>query len=112
MYGHLVAALVGVSTVLYVHHKVSTPKEESLPQENTQELAPAQTPFAKSVRDSISIERNKVNADYWGRWKRENIVTMDDKMYDYQMKRYKMWEDGEISRFRWNNAVLAPRDFY
>ena len=68
--------------------------------------------FAQSVQGEIDLERQRINEAYWNRWRKDNIVTMADKMWDYQMDRYEMWEDGEISRFRWNNAIMPPSIFY
>ncbi len=68
--------------------------------------------FARQVQEESFLERQKANEAYWNRWKAKNITTMSDKMWDYQMDRYEMWEDGEISRFRWNNAILPPSIFY
>jgi len=68
--------------------------------------------FAQQVQEESFLERQKANEAYWNRWKAKNITTMSDKMWDYQMDRYEMWEDGEISRFRWNNAIMPPSIFY
>ena len=68
--------------------------------------------FARHVQEESFLERQKTNEAYWNRWRKDNIVTMADKMWDYQMDRYQMYEDGEISRFRWNNAVMPPSIFY
>ncbi len=68
--------------------------------------------FAQSVQGEIDLERQRVNEDYWNRWGKENIVTMADKMWDYQMDRYDLWEEGKIDRFRWNNAMMPPSMFY
>ena len=68
--------------------------------------------FAQQVREDSFLERQKANEAYWNRWKAKNIVTMADKIWDYQMDRYEMYEDGEISRYRWNNAILPPSIFY
>ncbi len=68
--------------------------------------------FARHVQGEMDLERQRVNEGYWNRWRKDNIVTMADKMWDYQMDRYEMWEDGEISRFRWNNAMMPPSVFY
>ena len=68
--------------------------------------------FARHVQGEMDLERQRVNEGYWNRWRKDNIVTMSDKMWDYQMDRYEMWEDGEISRFRWNNAMMPPSVFY
>ena len=68
--------------------------------------------FAQSVQGEIDLERQRVNEAYWNRWRKDNIVTMADKMWDYQMDRYDLWEEGKIDRFRWNNAVMPPSIFY
>ena len=68
--------------------------------------------FARHVQGEMDLERQRVNEAYWNRWRKDNITTMSDKMWDYQMDRYEMWEDGEISRFRWNNALMPPSIFY
>ena len=68
--------------------------------------------FARSVQGEIDLERQRVNEDYWNRWGKENIVTMADKMWNYQMDRYDLWEEGKIDRFRWNNAMMPPSIFY
>jgi len=68
--------------------------------------------FAQSVQGEIDLERQRVNEAYWNRWRKENIVTMADKMWDYQMDRYDLWEEGKIDRFRWNNAIMPPSIFY
>ena len=68
--------------------------------------------FAQSVQGEIDLERQRVNEAYWNRWRKDNIVTMADKMWDYQMDRYDLWEEGKIDRFRWNNAMMPPSIFY
>ncbi len=68
--------------------------------------------FARQVQEESFLERQKANEAYWNRWRAKNITTMSDKMWDYQMERYQMWEDGEIPTFRWNNAIMPPSIFY
>ena len=64
------------------------------------------------LQKSISDERKRVADDYWTRWNKENIVTMADKMWDYQMDRYDLYQEGKITRYRWDNAVYPPSLFY
>ena len=68
--------------------------------------------FAQQVQEESFLERQRFNEAYWNRWKAKNITTMSDKMWDYQMERYQLYEDGKISRYRWNNAILPPSIFY
>jgi|TARA_R110000824_G_scaffold10078_2_gene44740 hypothetical protein len=68
--------------------------------------------FARRVQGEAFLENQKFNEDYWNRWKAKNIVTMSDKMWDYQMDRYKLYEDGKISNFAWANPVMPPSKFY
>ena len=98
-------ALIGLTTLYIVNR--------SAPEEIVAELPEnPDKSFAQSVQGEIDLERQRVNEAYWNRWRKDNIVTMADKMWDYQMDRYQMYEDGEISRFRWNNAVMPPSIFY
>lgn len=66
----------------------------------------------ESISDEISAERKRVADDYWTKWNRENIITMSDKMWDYQMDRYDLYQQGKITRYRWNDAVYPPSLFY
>ncbi len=85
----------------------------SQPQESVAELPEnPDNSFAQSVQGEIDLERQRVNEAYWNRWRKDNIVTMTDKMWDYQMDRYDLWEEGKIDRFRWNNAMMPPSIFY
>jgi hypothetical protein len=97
--------LAGLTTLYFVNR--------SQPQESVAELPEnPDNSFAQSVQGEIDLERQRVNEDYWNRWGKENIVTMADKMWDYQMDRYDLWEEGKIDRFRWNNAMMPPSIFY
>jgi len=84
---------------------------------NIEPLPEAHSPSETKKKDidlqkSISDERKRVADDYWTRWNKENIVTMADKMWDYQMDRYDLYQEGKITRYRWNDAVYPPSLFY
>ena len=68
--------------------------------------------FARQVQEESFLERQKANEAYWNRWRAKNITTMSDKMWDYQMERYQMWEDGELPTYRWKDAIMPPSVFY
>ena len=109
MKGYLIGGAVVIGIALYAINRISAQDIEELPAE----LPPSeQTAFAKSISDEVELERERVSQDYWNRWGKENIVTMADKMWDYQMDRYDLWEEGKIDRFRWNNAMMPPSIFY
>ena len=84
---------------------------------NIEPLTEAPTPSETTKKDidlqeSISDERKRVADDYWTKWNRENIITMSDKMWDYQMDRYDLYQQGKITRYKWNDAVYPPSLFY
>ena len=68
--------------------------------------------LAKEIRQESFLEHQKANEAYWNRWRAKNIVTMSDKMWDYQMERYQMYEDGHLDTYRWNNPIMPPSIFY
>ncbi len=96
-------AVIGLTTLYFVNRSKEPVAELPENPDNS---------FAQSVQGEIDLERQRVNEDYWNRWGKENIVTMADKMWDYQMDRYDLWEEGKIDRFRWNNAMMPPSMFY
>ena len=102
---------MGILTVggLYLLYHLTPRNIESL----TEAPTPAET-MKKDIdlQESISDERKRVADDYWTKWNKENIVTMSDKMWDYQMDRYDLYQQGKITRYRWDNAVYPPSLFY
>ena len=97
-------ALASLTTLYLVQRSQKEPVEE-LP-DNSDEG------FTQQVQEEAFLERQKVNEDYWNRWKAKNITTMSDKMWEYQMARYEMYEEGKLPTYRWDNPLMPPSIFY
>ena len=98
-------ALASLTTLYLVQRSQTQEPVEELP-DNSDEN------FTQQVQEESFLERQKANEAYWNRWRAKNITTMADKMWDYQMERYQMYEDGELPTYRWNNPVMPPSIFY
>ena len=98
-------ALASLTTLYLVQRSQTQEPVEELPDNSDED-------FTQQVQEESFLERQKANESYWNRWKAKNITTMSDKMWDYQMERYQMYEDGELPTYRWNNPVMPPSIFY
>ena len=73
-------------------------------------VRPRQSDESAEILSGVESERARIADENYQRWRKENIVTMADKMWDYQMEAYGRWEDGlnPDGRYRWTGALYPP----
>jgi len=96
-------ALVGLcSTAIYLLIEREEPVPTPVKSEESDE--------SREILSGVSEERARIADENYERWRKENIVTMADKMWDYQMESYDRWESGlnPGGRYRWTSALYPP----